>query len=220
MNDNFSWVLVGHLLDPFEVVFHPYVNQSNEQNEQKDQNFRKRVKARALANPIQVHGRDRIDKRDFHLEHHEDQGDQVEADVEVNPRASGRWLATFIRSQLARVRVVGREQLLQPKHRGHEANPDDRQRQWHPEMQIHKKVTGTSINLTRSHCQEEWLFEDMSMLKLSFFANSLYAQANRVRNGGYLTAARRASIAGPSIHAPSPSGHASIEMSFRVLCSS
>ena len=37
--------------------------------------------------PVAEHGRDRVDERELDVEDHEDERDQVEADVEVDPGA-------------------------------------------------------------------------------------------------------------------------------------
>src|ERR1019366_4283488 len=90
--------------------------------------------------PVQVNRGNRINKRDFDLEHHENQSDQVEADVEIDPRVPGRRLAAFVGSQLSIVRVIRRQQTLQAEHHRHEADPDDRKRQRYAEIDIHFKL--------------------------------------------------------------------------------
>ena len=98
-----------------------------------------------MLDPIEEDGRDGIDESDFNLKYDENQRDQIEADVEVNPGAPGRRLAAFVRSQLTSIRIVRRQQLLQPEHQRHEADRDDGEREGYAKIEDTCDVTESSL---------------------------------------------------------------------------
>src|SRR5215831_7257863 len=153
----------------------PDVDQAHEQNQQEDENFAQRVEPLTGADPIEINYCDRINECDFYFEHHENQRDQIEADVEIDPCAPRRRFAAFIGHYLACVRVVRGEQLLQPEHRSDKCDAENSQSQRHSEVQIHQLITATSNNCTRSCCQEERLFVELLMLKPGFFCSHYIA---------------------------------------------
>ena len=72
-----------------QVALHPDVDQADEQDADEDQDLRQREEALPLQNPVAEDREHRIDERDLDVEDHEDQRDQVKADVEVDPGVAG-----------------------------------------------------------------------------------------------------------------------------------
>src|SRR5689334_11736727 len=81
-----------HSLDPLEILLRPHVDQPDEQDPDEDEQLGQDQEAPALQDVFAEDRRHRIDERDLDIEDHEDQSDQIETDVEVDPGAARRGL--------------------------------------------------------------------------------------------------------------------------------
>src|SRR4051812_39616971 len=106
----------GHSLEPLEVALHPDVDQAYEQDAHEDEQLRENQEPPALQDVLAKRDGDRIDERDLHIEDHENQRDQVETDVEVDPGAARRRLATLVRRQLPRLGIGRPQQHAETQH--------------------------------------------------------------------------------------------------------
>src|SRR5262245_25899436 len=97
-------------LEPLEVALHPDVHEADHQDHEEEAELRKDEVALPLLRHRLEDGDDRIDERQLDVEDHEDQRDQVEADVEVDPRRAARGLAALVGRELRRLRVRRTEQ--------------------------------------------------------------------------------------------------------------
>src|SRR5258705_10286310 len=76
-------LLNRNALEPFEVALHPHVDEADHQDREEEPQLGEDEVALPLLRHRLEHRDDRIDERQLDVEDHEDQRDQVEADVEV-----------------------------------------------------------------------------------------------------------------------------------------
>src|SRR5215472_8587509 len=105
-------------LQPLEVMLRPHVDQANEEDSHEYQQLGERDEPPSLLHVVAEHDRDRVDERHLHVEDHEDQRDQVEADIEIDPRAARRGLAALVGGELAHLGVRRSQQPAETQHQG------------------------------------------------------------------------------------------------------
>src|SRR5215813_10411978 len=73
-------------LQPLEVPLHPDVDEADREDADEGHDLDQRQGALAAGDPVPEHRDDGIDEGELDVEDHEDEGDQIEADVEIDPR--------------------------------------------------------------------------------------------------------------------------------------
>src|SRR5262245_30979140 len=84
-----------HPLQPLEIPLRPDVDQTDEQDRDEEEELGEDDEPPPAHHEIAEGNRDREDERDLDVEDHEDQRDEVEPDVEVDPAPSRGKLAAL-----------------------------------------------------------------------------------------------------------------------------
>src|SRR3954470_20184007 len=98
-------------LDPFQVAHRPDVGEADGEDGDEDEDLSEGEQALAALDERPVDARHRVHEGDLDLEDHEDQGDQVEARVEVEPRLSDGLLAALVDHRLLAGGRVGTQEM-------------------------------------------------------------------------------------------------------------
>src|SRR5262249_53468496 len=77
-------------LQPFEIALHPDVDEPDREDADEDHDLGEGEAALPARDPVAEDRHDRIDEGELDVEDHEHERDQVEADVEVDPRGTAR----------------------------------------------------------------------------------------------------------------------------------
>src|SRR2546421_10221562 len=72
-------------LEPFQVALHPDIDEADDQDQGEDQDLAQYEETHAV---FLEDGRPGEEDRDFHVENEENERDNIEADVELDPRGS------------------------------------------------------------------------------------------------------------------------------------
>src|SRR5262245_42216404 len=116
-----------YALQPLQIALPPHVHQADGQDADEDDDLGQREQSLpALHHPFPEHGGHRVDERELHVEDHEDERDDVEANVEVDPGRAARRLAALVGAELPGVRVRWPQQCAEPEHDGAQPEPEQK----------------------------------------------------------------------------------------------
>src|SRR3972149_6271269 len=90
-----SWLQISPGLNPFQVTLVPGINQAYQKNEDKDHHLHEGKQPQIFED----HGPG-VQHHHLHIKDNKDQGNDVEADIELDPGRPQEPLATFVRAQL------------------------------------------------------------------------------------------------------------------------
>src|SRR2546426_263636 len=77
-------------LQPLEVALHPHVDQPDGEDADEEGDLGEREGSLPVPDPLPEHGHHRVDEGQLDVEDHEHERDEIEADVEVDPRGAAR----------------------------------------------------------------------------------------------------------------------------------
>src|SRR5690606_15818007 len=134
--------LARNRLHPVEIPLAPTVDESDEEDREEDQHLREHEEAEARLAQRLEDERPRIEESDLDVEDEKDERERVEADVEADPRAADRGLATLVALSLGRLalRVTNARPQESPDHRHRdddEEDPEEREREEREELVVH-----------------------------------------------------------------------------------
>src|SRR5262245_62054231 len=104
-------------LQPLQIALHPHIDEAHGENADEDRQLGQGEESLpARHHPVPEHGGDRVDEGELDVEDHEHERDQVEADVEVDPRGAAGRLAALVGGELAGMGIRRTEQRPEPEH--------------------------------------------------------------------------------------------------------
>src|SRR6266545_755211 len=129
----------GQVLHPLQIAVGPDPHQPDDEDRREEEQLAERDpgELRALQRPGAEHGDDREGEGDVHLEDHEDERDEVEPRVEVEPRHPDRPLTALVDGRLLGVRDARRDESRDGDPAEGEPHGHDREHQDGTKVETH-----------------------------------------------------------------------------------
>src|SRR5262245_42723530 len=134
----------GESLEPLQIALGPHVHQADREDPDEDRQLDEGEQSLpARHDPVPEHRSHRVDEVQLDVEDHEHERDQVEADVEVDPRRTARRLAAFVGGQLAGVRIRRPQQCPQSQHETAQSRAQEEHHADAGELKVHPRPSPT-----------------------------------------------------------------------------